>query len=110
MGAFRIFISMIVICFICNIVLVADEVTFRSSVELKSGTIINDETLIKLEEYRRYNELANLRLTAIKLAIEKASNDYFNTFKIWLALNGVKQKEFDNWEIKGNKAILKEKK
>ena len=85
----------------------ADEVTSSENVALKSGTTIDNATLAMLEEYRRYSELANLRLSTIKLAIEKASSDYFNTFKIWLALNGVKQDEFNNWEIKGNAAILK---
>ncbi len=135
MKIFRIFILIIVVCFMCNLVLAEDEnkldseflrenialiiedknevqideVVPKESIVLKSGTLIDDKTLTVLEQHRRYSELANLRLATIKLVIEKASSDYFNTFKIWLALNGVKQAEFDRWEIKRNKAFIKEK-
>ncbi len=126
MKIFRVFILIITVCFICTLVLAedenkpvfeggsrtiteiqADEVASSENVVLKSGTTIDNATLVVLEKHRRYSELANLQLATIQLAIKKASSDYFNTFKIWLALNGVKQDEFDNWEIKENKAVLK---
>lgn len=129
MKIFRIFILMAMVCFICNITL-ADDIQGKDKntapgelqdalettepgiallPELSSGTTIDDETLIKLQESMRYSELANLQLATVELAIKKASSDYFNTFKIWLALNGVKQEAFDKWEIEGNKAVLKKK-
>lgn len=110
----------LVICFMCQVAWAQENeyINEQEIIEeyeisdvkegLQSGTKLDGKTFTKIKDCQAYAEIANLRFTNIKLAIQKNNEQYGYVFKIWLALHGVQEDEFGLWMIDGDKAVLKE--
>ena len=77
---------------------------------LKEGTALDDKTYARIIQYRRDAQISNLQITAVRMALTKANDGYFNNLKIWLALHGVKEPDLDKWQLNGKRVYLKKKK